>query len=334
MDAATKKWNGEMKEAARNLAVRSDKKTPAKVYLGLPGSGCKCVREALKQGTIDADTFVVAVERDPATADLIETQLNGLVKDYHLHRDVVNTLDLKEVLQGRKIDFAFLDLCGSLDMKLAHWMYGLKDVFTTDAVVAYTYSIQGRSNKFLSAVVKDINGLVYYPNYYFDTRSKIEMATKSVKKIVKKQLHRTARFIYDSNNKYRFATIAAAWALMSNNHNVEITRCEEYCDTTPMVMVKFQLSEKKDNLSSRRAWIFLEVVSYGTLYETSRKKEKKAKVNKLAPWQQLGCPVDMPRTEKAWVVIRAKQGQRPEWMKPADWAWHPINPNGNRRKSA
>ncbi|MBT6051395.1 MAG: hypothetical protein HOG49_31730 [Candidatus Scalindua sp.] len=94
MDAATKKWNAPMKRAARTIAIQSDKKTPAKTYLCLPGSKCKCVREALEQGTIDVDTFVIAIERDPKTADLIEQQLKGLIKNYHLHRDVAQMISL------------------------------------------------------------------------------------------------------------------------------------------------------------------------------------------------------------------------------------------------
>ena len=348
MDAATKKWNGAQKESARVFAVRSDKKTPAKTYLCLPGSGCKCVREALKQGTIDADTFVIAVERDPETADLIETQLNSLVKDYHLHRDVVNTLDLKEVLQDRRIDFAFLDLCGSLDMKLAHWMYGLKDVFTTNAVVAYTYSILGRNNKFITSAAGNLDGTIFHCGH-FTAVKQVKRTIRAIKKRINKQLRRTARFIYDSDNKYRIATITAAWSLMNYRHSAQIICCEEYCDTTPMVMIKFQLSERDEtkeshgNSNSWQAFWFLNAVSSELRKVESKKKkkakvkiqkEKKARVNELAPWQQLGCPVDMPRADKAWVVIKAKQGIRPDGMKPAVWAWHPLNPNGIRRKKS
>ena len=85
----------------------------------------------------------------------------------------------------------------------------------------------------------------------------------------------------------------------------------------------------------KKAWFFLHYVTGGEFEKKLSKKTKKAKVEEtieLVPWQLLSCPVDMPRAKKAWVVIRAKQGIRPDWIKPAVWAWHILNPNGIRRK--
>jgi len=332
MDAATKKWNGEMKEAARSLAVRSDKKNPAKVYLGLPGSGCKCVREALKQGTIDADTFVIAVERDPETADLIETQLNGLVKDYHLHRDTITTLNIDTVLQDRKVDFAFLDFCGSLYNELAQWLVDQRHIFTDDAQVAFTFSICPRASSFMNkakAIFK-----------WFFTLDMCEF--KMLAKSVDKQLRRKARFIYGSDNGYRFATVASAYAILSLGYHVEITNCDEYCDTSPMIMVKFRISDNEVTINRHLYMIrYLRTcdlwINFDDPKERNKKRIQKQTVkitSDMASWQQLGCPEDMTSGNKSATVRRALQGIRPPWMKPAVWAWHPMNPNGIRRKKS
>ena len=332
MDAATKKWNGIHKRAARTIAIQSDKKTPLEQAFFLPGSECKCVKEALEEGAIDKNTKIFGVEKDAATSKLINKQL----RDLFVESDIDN-MQLTDTAWGErtagpddgKFDFAFFDFCGALNTSLAEWLVSnLGDMFEVGSQVAFTFSIQGRNNIFIR-----------------EAKDQLAYRWGGINKSVNKQLLRKARFIYGSNNEYRYATIAAIYAIMSTSYKVEIVACEEYCDTTPMLMIKFKiLDEYNPKYINAEDFVnactssnyFIEGTGYNKKQRNKGKSPSKVKVSEkeLTPWQQLGCPVDMPRAKKAWVVIRAKQGQRPDWIKPADWAWHPINPNGNKRKKS
>lgn len=46
----------------------------------------------------------------------------------------------------------------------------------------------------------------------------------------------------------------------------------------------------------------------------------------------LKCPTELTAGQKAAVVRRAKQGVRPSWLTPQQWAWNHLNPNGIRRE--
>jgi hypothetical protein len=45
----------------------------------------------------------------------------------------------------------------------------------------------------------------------------------------------------------------------------------------------------------------------------------------------LKCPKCFTASEKAWALRAAKNGIRPYWLTPAQWAWHPVNPRSIRR---
>ena len=53
----------------------------------------------------------------------------------------------------------------------------------------------------------------------------------------------------------------------------------------------------------------------------------------LKAWQKLGLSKRLSPGKKAAAVRKAKQGIKPDGMKPQVWAWSEFNPNGIRRKS-
>jgi len=117
------KWNYKNKNRMRSLAVEYKGKT-AECALMLPGIELRCVKEALKNRTINKKTFLVAVEGDKIVAEKIRKRLIGLgfkEKNFHIHDKVIDKLKLSKVLDGKKIDFVFADYCGLLSEEIAYW---------------------------------------------------------------------------------------------------------------------------------------------------------------------------------------------------------------------
>jgi len=316
----SKNWDGPGKQIARTAATakKNDGQTPAKTALFLPGNSCSCVKSALAQGTIDENTYIIAVEKDEKTADVIESQLKTLVNEYEIHRGPITTFDPYGC--DYEIDFAFFDFCGSLDVDLVQWILDHSDIFVLNAQIAFTFCTLGRSSNFIREVQYELN----------------KNKWGAIKKTVNKQILRKARFIYGSTNDFRVPTITATWAILSSNFKVEIDSCEEYCDTSPMIMVKFNIVSNR-NARCGNAMDFLWDCSCGNLmfpyYADDKIAKKTTKIQSLPPWELLNCPSDMPRGQKASIVKKAKKGIRPTWMKPQKWAWNELNPNGIRNKS-
>ena len=123
-----KSWNRKYKNAARTMAMTPDKgQNIAKLALMMPGKDCLCVREGLKTGLFDKDTFILAVEKDRNIALSIQRQLAKLnlkfeVLNCQLHEIYWWTDGIAPWLAlsgnscnlGGKIDFAFLDFCGEI----------------------------------------------------------------------------------------------------------------------------------------------------------------------------------------------------------------------------
>ena len=54
----------------------------------------------------------------------------------------------------------------------------------------------------------------------------------------------------------------------------------------------------------------------------------------LKAWQKLGLSKRLSPGKKSATVRRAKQGIKPDGMKPQVWAWNELNPNGIRRNKS
>jgi len=326
----TQNWNGVGKQIARIAATarRNDKQAPAKVALFLPGNECLCVRSALEQGIIDENTHIIAVERNKDTAKVIESQLETLVHYFDIHVGPITTLDFSEFGIGKgELEFAFFDFCGSLELDLVQWLLYQSSVFSTNAQVAFTFCTLGRSNLFIKNVLWELDECK-------SVNKNMIGKWAGVTRSIDKGLRNHTRLIYGSDNKYRVANISAAWAILSSNYKVKIDCCEEYRDSSPMIMVKFNIVEL-GNVRSENVRDFLLTCSDGCL-DFDENIQAKAKANveiesSKSPWELINCPSDWTPVDKAMAVKNAKNGIRPSHLSPQKWAWNIINPNGIRR---
>jgi len=304
-----KTWGGRGKNGARSSVVSLAKPKAAKAALFFPGHSCLCVEEARRQGTIDKDTFIVVVERDPAIAKVIRRKMRNF--DYHLHVGEVTTMDLSSVLGRRRINFAFFDFCGQLTSEIASWISKQTDVFAKGAHVAFTFSMSVWSNKFLRQAEEELGAGRY----------------SQLQRRVARQLHRRARFIQGSTNRFRDLVIRMTFASLASFCHTHIEACDEYCDTSPMIMLRFRITQRDD-------------ISTGGYYQRllgkcvwERKKELVEAGQIGQPqWKELGCPDNMTPGHKAARVRAAAAGQRPPWLRPGVWARHPMNPKGTRQQ--
>jgi hypothetical protein len=55
------------------------------------------------------------------------------------------------------------------------------------------------------------------------------------------------------------------------------------------------------------------------------------KQRSLRPCEVLQCPTQMAAGQKMKAVKEARKGNRPDWLKPSQWAWNPLNPKANKK---
>lgn len=114
----------------------------------------QCVRTALRQGRLDLDLPLIVVERDPMMADKIERDLLGL----GFTQLVMHVGELCELPLPGPVDFAFIDLLGTLDYRLCAWLKDeLAPALTKGATVAFSLAWSPRNNHFMEAAVRAYN---------------------------------------------------------------------------------------------------------------------------------------------------------------------------------
>lgn len=141
------------------------KRKPAKTFMCNPADLCLCVKEAFRQGIIDENTKVLALERGPGPntknewgqtlsayerreeldriVDCIHTEFQMLgIKDYTIWQDSVEFLyshKMKKMGFGH-IDYAYLDTCSCLSRKFLDWYINhMNDVINYKSTLAFTF---------------------------------------------------------------------------------------------------------------------------------------------------------------------------------------------------
>ncbi len=139
-------------------AYQLDVPGPRKHALFLPGwdteanTGCLCIEQALKMGTIDQHTQITAAERNPEFITSIQRKLSrfGFSKAPIFHKAELHNLKLT-----KKIDYAMFDLLGTLGNDLVEW---LRKSFLPQTVsgtsVAFTFTEFWRNNPFMECCEK------------------------------------------------------------------------------------------------------------------------------------------------------------------------------------
>jgi hypothetical protein len=319
------------------------------VYLTLPSDELRDIYEALERKTINRNTFIIAIEKDATKAKKIDIQLKKLFKHYYLHQGPLDTLDLNKVLNGKKIKLAFFDLCGQITADVANWFIRLNgDEFAENAQVSYTFHQSYRSNDLMQAILpENFNALPPRGIKIIRAVDLCPQVTLSQFNF-KNMMHAGKGLI----SHKLFKTLYALTGMISANYSFTINAIHEYHDTrAPMVFIHTTIHRKnyfannsiskyvrsicnklchvKEEILSRdetRAKVMALIKSLGVEDKTFVERPLKEKVV-TKDWQLLKCPVELSSGKKTAAVRAAKDGSRPSWLSPQQWAWNPLNPH-------
>lgn len=170
-------WATRTKHIARCLAVAAMSRA-ARTALFLPGGSLFCVRQALFSGLINLNTYNYYVERLPAIAKQIAANSRkcGFRKEL-LCRQELADINLEFLLQGRTLDYTYLDLCTSLNQQLASWLHlDFPQHVTPAGTVAITLLRQPRNERFLLTMANILNNTGYGDRILTSSRRMIQRA--------------------------------------------------------------------------------------------------------------------------------------------------------------
>ena len=144
-----KSWSTGPKNVIRTELMKQSRKKsgPAKTALMIPSHTCLCVEEALKQGVIDKNTLILAIEKDPEISLAMVDKLVQLGVNYQLiHKDLCNIRDFSEY--GVDVfDFVYLDTCCHLSPRMQEWIENVLPTCTNiHSQVAFTFINSDRGN--------------------------------------------------------------------------------------------------------------------------------------------------------------------------------------------
>jgi hypothetical protein len=163
-----KAWDLAVRNEVRKFAEKAKK--GRKIALYLPSSKCRDLANAIRLGIINKETLLIIVEGDKdinerkKSLKTIRTFLTrNQLTNVYIHDDRIHKLKLEQVLEGKKIDFMFFDICGNFSAEIANWFHLNQDHFEDDMYLPMTLAIhprgmrQGKSDesKFVNAVNKN-----------------------------------------------------------------------------------------------------------------------------------------------------------------------------------
>jgi hypothetical protein len=194
----------------------------------------RCIRVGMElaefvpdRTTIDLSKPLYCVECVPELAKLIEPSMAGLgFTDLRMHPDYLETLRL-----DTEIDFAFIDLCGSLNPKLLNWIRNdLRPRLVDGAQVATTMLLSARGSDFILSAFYAM--MEHYRDIYLEMRETFRVVKPQI--IVPMFLLRCA--------------------LRDLDFDTEVI---VYQDTTPMLLIRLLNGEEAEGVS---VWPTLEEV--------------------------------------------------------------------------
>ena len=156
-----KNWDRKNKNIMRRIAIQRVG-AKLKTILMLPSHSCLDLKSMLEKGFIGRNTYVIAVEFNPKNVPSIRNFLKKHFNDFAIFEGAIEDFDLPELLGKRKIDFAFIDLCGLLKASVADWLYEVRHCFADGCRIPITLKLNQRNGKYLPAV-KKISGHQIHP---------------------------------------------------------------------------------------------------------------------------------------------------------------------------
>lgn len=212
-------WDTETKGIARSvalqptpLAFRNTRGTAryksARTALSLPGNRLLCIREGFKTGLYTPNTYHVVVERDPVVQKEISRKLHLLGSQWepYFHCGELHQLNVPQALLGHSLDWAYLDLCATINSRLGWWFKNaLVPSLSPGAGLAVTVVRCWRASKCMAAAVDLIRNTEAGKTLLSKMDSQVRQAT-----LVGNTAYRHL-FIEDENRWSRYTGRDGSW---------------------------------------------------------------------------------------------------------------------------
>lgn len=139
-----------LKDDTRVRALGGYKQKAAAIFLpgvSLDGIAGLDIRKGIEIGSLDINKPIYGVERDPDRARIIKHDMttNVGLTDFRMHQGLLDFLELDQ-----SVDFAFIDLMGTLEPEVLNWFSGvLAPRLTPDAHFSLTVAECPRGSLFM-----------------------------------------------------------------------------------------------------------------------------------------------------------------------------------------
>tara|TARA_R110000824_G_scaffold226927_1_gene414737 strand:- start:485 stop:1204 length:720 start_codon:yes stop_codon:yes gene_type:complete len=115
-------WDIEGKKSVRRVVTKNHTTDEVAKEAGfLPAENCLCIKEAMKNGTIDLGTKLFLFDDKQSVLDKAKAECNrlGFFKVETFKGDALDSIDFLLDANNFKPDFVFLDLCGQYSQRIS-----------------------------------------------------------------------------------------------------------------------------------------------------------------------------------------------------------------------
>lgn len=235
-------WDVEPKNKARTIALTTKRKA-VKTAMFFPSNSCLDLQEALANGLITQDTYLILVEGERGflgqmKLDQIHRFLrkNGL-SNFYIHNQKVHKLNLERVLNGRKLEYMFFDICGYFTPEIKDWFLKYRHCFANNMHLPITISTGAR--KGIRPYVYEKSGL-----------TPLQVAQKAEKML---KHSKGFRYYFTVSQFYDYGTYAQLYlmSLCIAGRIVEIVKYKNSVNGAKMALINFIISNTKETKMSK-----------------------------------------------------------------------------------
>ncbi len=143
-----------------------------KCVLLLPSDTCLDFKELWANKRVNKHTFFLVIEHNRAKARAIEATFRkyGIPRcNYKIIVKEIHQVDLVAELEGRKLDWVYIDTCTMLNRSMLKWIYHIDcaKVFTVNAIIYLAFRHYGRSgSKTRDRIRDDMRGHLHKTDPY------------------------------------------------------------------------------------------------------------------------------------------------------------------------
>ena len=278
--------------------------------LVFPSYSALCLKELLTNKAVNRKTFVIAIEHNPKFVLKLRRFLKKHFDNFYIFEGEAKNFDIELVLDGKKIDYCFYDMCGNFDIRISNWFHKCQQHFAKNCNIFITYKVTNRRLEGRKSLEKQ---------YGQKSSSILREHLRDVKSNIFINDFSTGAFVKNIKTSLRLMFLAF------EKTAIQFKECHCYKDSTTSYMgfvhLKTLGKEEKNHNFDSLIKIYNRMVKVPLTFGYERgqwpgkppvklKKIKKAKtaivVEKVDVWDCI-CYQDIPAWQKAQITKNAKK---------------------------